>query len=68
MDNIILYSTISCPRCNGIKRVLDSKGIKYDVCDDVDKMESLGICSVPVLEIDGEILSSSESVRWANAR
>lgn len=68
MDKIILYSTKSCPRCSGIKRLLDEKNIKYDVCEDIDKMTSLGICSIPVLEVNGKILSSSESIRWANAR
>lgn len=67
-DKIILYSTKSCPRCNGLKRTLKDKGIDYEVCEDIDKMASLGISSIPVLEINGELLSSAESIRWANAR
>ena len=67
-DKIILYSTKSCPRCNGLKRTLKDKGIDYEVCEDIDKMASLGISSIPVLEINGELLSSVESIRWANAR
>lgn len=67
-EKIILYSTKSCPRCSGLKRTLKDKGIDYEVCEDVDKMASLGISSIPVLEINGELLSSAESIRWANAR
>ena len=67
-EKIILYSTKSCPRCSGLKRTLNDKGIDYEVCEDVDKMASLGISSIPVLEINGELLSSAESIRWANAR
>ena len=67
-NKIILYSTKSCPRCSGLKRTLNDKGIDYEVCEDVDKMASLGISSIPVLEINGELLSSAESIRWANAR
>ena len=67
-ENIILYSTQSCPRCSGLKRVLQDKSIPYTLCEDEDLMISKGISSIPALEVNGVILSSSDSVRWANAR
>ena len=66
--NITLYSTKTCPMCKGLKQVLDRKNIEYKVCEDTDLMISNGISKIPVLEIDGEILSSADSIKWANAR
>lgn len=64
MNNIVLYSTKTCPQCNSLKRQLDAKNIEYEVCYDEDTMISKGIRGVPSLEIDGKILTNVESVRW----
>ena len=53
---IILYST-DCPKCKVLKSKLDSKGIEYNVISDVDIMTSKGIDTVPVLEINGEMMN-----------
>ena len=63
--SIILYST-RCPKC----RVLDAKlhlaDIEFEVCEDIDKMESLGIISAPVLGVDDKLLTFKEAVDWIN--
>jgi hypothetical protein len=63
--SIILYST-NCPKC----RVLDAKlhlaDIEFEVCEDIDKMESLGITSAPVLGVDDKLLTFKEAVDWIN--
>ena len=51
---MILYSN-NCPLCRTLKDYLDTNGFKYEVCDDVDKMISMGFKDVPQLEIDGQI-------------
>lgn len=61
----ILYST-GCPRCVVLKKKLNEKGIQYDVCDDTDKMISLGIQEVPVLFVDDSYLDFSRATRWLN--
>lgn len=66
--NITVYSTKSCPRCTGLKKQLDEKKIPYSVCEDEELMLSKGISSIPVIEVDGKLLSSKESVQWVNAR
>lgn len=64
--SIILYSIKTCPRC----RVLDAKlhlaDIEFEVCEDIDKMQSLGITSAPVLGVDDKLLTFKEAVDWIN--
>lgn len=59
------YST-NCPKCRVLKRKLDEKGVHYVVCEDTDRMLSLGIEVVPVLEVDGQMMDFSTAVQWAN--
>lgn len=49
-----LYTTPVCPKCKVIKMKMSKLGIDYDVCEDEDKMQSKGILSVPVLELDND--------------
>lgn len=64
---IILYST-GCPKCSVIKKKLDAKGIEYAENSAVDTMVALGISQVPVLSVDGELLSFVEANQWVNER
>ncbi len=64
---VILYST-GCPKCSVIKKKLDVKGIEYTENNDVDVMVALGISQVPVLSVDGELLSFVEANQWVNER
>ena len=50
--NIILYSN-GCPRCNILKKKLDSLDIDYSINNDLDTMIEKGFAQVPVLEVDG---------------
>ena len=63
--NVVLYST-GCPRCKILKSRLDKKGITYSVVDDVDKMLSMGMVVVPVLEVDGVRMNFKEAINWVN--
>ena len=64
---ITLYST-GCPRCNVLKQKLNSKNIEYTVVNDVDIMTEKGISTVPVLEVDNQLLQFKEAVDWVNGR
>lgn len=66
MDVVTLYST-GCPRCAVLKHKLSENSIEYTESNDIDKMAELGIQSVPVLEVNGELLDFSEAIRWVNA-
>lgn len=60
---MILFST-GCPKCKILTKKLDESGLSYDVCTDIEKMESLGIESVPVLEVNGKLMGFSEAMRF----
>ena len=63
MQKIIFYTT-NCPKCQVLKKKLDSLNIKYQICGDVDIMEQKGIRSVPILEIETDLLDFSRAVKW----
>ena len=63
--NVTLYST-HCPKCRVLEAKLNLKNIQYEINTDMDKMESLGIMSVPVLEVDGQLLQFKEATEWIN--
>lgn len=61
--SIILYST-GCPKCNVLEAKLNSKSIKYEVCRDIEVMQSKGMMSAPNLEVDGELMDFSAAIKW----
>lgn len=63
MNKYILYST-GCPKCKVLKSKLDDKKIDYIVVDNIDEIMSKGIESVPVLEVNGEMMNFKESMKW----
>lgn len=63
--NIVLYST-DCPLCFMLKEKLDAKNITYTENKDVDFMLAKGITSVPVLEVNGEMLNARKALEWVD--
>ena len=63
--DVILYSN-GCPRCRVLKQKLDAKSITYAEENSVDKMLAMGISQVPVLCVDGELLSFGQANEWVN--
>lgn len=64
---IKMYST-HCPKCKILETKLNQKNIEYEECNDVDEMLSKGIETVPVLEVDGQLLDFGNAVKWVNGR
>lgn len=62
---VVLYST-HCPKCRVLEAKLNLKDIEYEINTDMNKMESLGIMSVPILEVDNQLLQFKEAVDWIN--
>jgi glutaredoxin-like YruB-family protein len=63
MSNIKIYSSPTCPHCQQAKKFLEENNITfedYDVTRDQDKAEEMkeksGAMSVPVIDIDGDII------------
>lgn len=62
---IVVYST-GCPKCGILERKLNEKNISFTKCTDADEMLALGIMSVPVLSVDGDMMDFSKAVQWVN--
>ncbi len=67
MEEVIVYST-GCPQCEALEQMLDSHQIKYTVCSDREKMLSMGLTHVPVLEANGTLMNFKEAITWIGAR
>jgi len=65
MSEIILYST-GCSRCEVLKKKLNNKQITYTENDNVETMLDLGISSVPMLAVNGELMDFSTATKWIN--
>ena len=67
MEEVIVYST-GCSQCEALEQMLDSHQIKYTVCSDREKMLSMGLTHVPVLEANGSLMNFKEAITWIGAR
>lgn len=67
MEEVIVYST-GCPQCEALEQMLNSHQIKYTVCSDREKMLSMGLIHVPVLEANGTLMNFKEAITWIGAR
>lgn len=61
--SVTMYST-GCPRCKTLGMMLNKKNISYTVNDSLEDMEKLGLASVPVLDVDGELLTYEKAMQW----
>ena len=61
--DIVFYHT-GCPKCKILEKKLNEKHLEYSECKDVDKMVVMGITSVPVLSVDGNIYNFTDAFRW----
>jgi len=63
--HIILYST-NCPRCNVLAKKLELKGIKFELCTDVNVMRKKGFMTAPMLEVNDYTMKFEEAVKWVD--
>lgn len=62
---IVLYTTY-CPKCKVLEKKLQQKNLVYEEVTDIDVMTEKGFMSVPVLEVDGEIMDFKAASDWIN--
>lgn len=61
---MIVYSNSSCPKCKVLKMKMDKANLTYDVNENVEEMQELGIKSLPYLQLDdGTLLNFGEAVK-----
>lgn len=68
MDYIVVYST-HCPQCKVLEKKLQLAGINFDVIDDVNEMNKLGLKSAPAMQVNaGPIMNFKEAIAWVKER
>lgn len=60
---VILYSN-HCPQCLRLEALLKQKGITYEEVNDVDLMIGMGFRSMPMLDVDGEVMKFADALKW----
>ncbi len=65
---ITIYSKQGCPKCNVLKLKLERKGIEYTENQDVNVMIEKNILSLPMMDVDGTLLTFEEAVKYVNER
>lgn len=65
---ITIYSSDGCPKCRVLKMKLEQKGMEYTDCKDEEKMVEMGLTSLPVMDVDGELLTFEQAVKFVNGR
>lgn len=63
---INLYST-GCPKCKILEMKLNQKKIVYSEINNVEAIRQKNILSVPVLEVDGQLLNFADAVNFVNS-
>lgn len=62
---VTLYSN-NCPKCLILKKKLYTKNIDFTEVNDMDEMIKLGFMSMPMMDVDGEILDFTKANTWIN--
>ena len=65
MESIILYSN-GCPKCKVLKSKLENKKIEFTETKDFLKLQNEGFQSLPIMEVDGKLLTFVEANNWIN--
>lgn len=65
---ITIYTSPTCGKCKVLKAKMEQKGLAYEECQDVPTMEKLGISSLPMLDVDGSLMTFEEAVKFVNER
>jgi glutaredoxin 3 len=70
MAKVVMYSKVPCPYCVNAKRLLDEKGVKYEVIDLTDRPEEMqkikdetGWRTVPIIMIDGKLIGGYSDMK-----
>lgn len=67
---VVMYKKVPCPYCINAQRLLDEKGIKYDLVDLTDRPEELqalkektGWRTVPMIFVDDKLIGGYSDMK-----
>ena len=67
--DIVLYTT-DCPQCRVLESLLTSKGLQHQRVTDIMEINQVaaaaGLSSVPIMKMDGVVMSYPQAIRWVN--
>lgn len=61
---VILYST-NCPKCKQLERKLNTLGVKYEICYDLQPLIDAGFKSAPILKVEDKFFEFASA--WKKA-
>ena len=64
-NRVTLFST-GCPKCKVLENKLKEKDVDFEKNVDTDTMKKMGLTSVPVLSVNGNLLNFVEANKWVN--
>lgn len=64
---VVLYRSVTCPKCKVLETKLKAKDIAFEECTDTTKMREMGLTSVPWLQVDnGPLMDMRAANEWIN--
>lgn len=64
---IAVFSRPNCPKCMILKSRLETEDREFKTSDDAEHMASLGIMSVPMMQVDdGDLMDFNSAMAWLN--
>ena len=62
---MIIYSS-NCPKCIVLKKKLEQKNITFTESNDFQKLLDANIKTLPVLEIDNQLLTFNDAIQYVD--
>lgn len=60
-----LYTT-HCPKCKILLERLEKKNITFETCEDMKILVAKGFKTVPMLEVDGQMMDFAQANKWVS--
>ena len=65
---MIKFYTTYCPKCKVLKRIMDDKGIEFELIDDISEVyrvaEEFNLATVPFANIGGEMFDTKKLTKY----
>lgn len=62
---VTLYSS-GCPQCTLLEKMLQQRNVDYAIESDEDIFQELGFLSMPMLEVNGEMMNMKQAIVFIN--
>lgn len=66
MNQVIIYTSPTCPKCEILKTKFKNKNIEYREINEYKTLIELGITEVPIVSINGVKMDFVTANNWCN--